>query len=45
MAIMVLSFKIKNQQMQNKKLSFETNNPPLALKLGLFICSLKKTIC
>jgi len=45
MAIMVLGFKIKNQQMQNKKLSFETNNPPVALKLGVFIYSLKKTAC
>ena len=41
MAIMALSFKIKNQQIQNKKLSFETNNPLPALKIGIFIYSLK----
>ena len=45
MAIMALSFKIKNQQMQNKKLSFETNNPPPALKIGIFIYTLKNTAC
>ena len=37
MTTMVLSFKIRNQQVQNKKLSFETNNPPVALKLGIYI--------
>jgi len=45
MAIMVLSFKIKNHQVQNKKLSFETNNPPVAVKLGIFIYSLKEAAC
>ena len=45
MAIMALSFKIKYQQMQNKKLSFETNNPPPPLKIGIFIYSLKNTAC
>ena len=31
--------------MQNKKLSFETNKTTVALKLGIFIYSLKEAAC
>ena len=42
MVIMVLGFKIKTSRCKNKKLSFEKNNPPVALKLGIFIYTLKR---
>ena len=45
MVIMVLGFKIKTSRCKNKKLSFEKNNPPVALKLGIFIYTLKKRAC
>ena len=42
MAIMVLGFKIKTSRCKTKSSRSKKNNPPVALKLGIFIYTLKK---